>query len=428
MYDSYVDTEFSWIGQIPSNWGLTRVGQFFSERNEKVDDVSFPPLSVTMRGVMDQLSDVSKTDDGSNRKLVRKNDFVINSRSDRKGSSGISLRDGSVSLINIVIEPHDIYPDFIEKLFKSYFFKEEYFRNGKGIHWDLWTTRWDQLKNIKIPVPPIEEQQLISRYLDKKTQQIDSLIEKIQKKIELLKEQRTSLINQYVTKGLDPNVEMKDSGIEWIGEIPKHFQRIRLKHLVSTKITDGPHETPEFIDDGIPFLSVEGVVGNKIDFNRIRGHISSDLHELYSRKCKPQKYDVLLVKSGSTTGKSTIVEVDVDFNIWSPLCILRSNRSKIDPFFLFNSVQSRYFTIQVETNWSYGTQPNIGMGVIEELWLVVPPLNKQLEINEYLMKKTKKLDQLIDKHSHQVSLYKEYRQSLISSVVTGKVRVTEDMI
>ena len=288
--------------------------------------------------------------------------------------------------------------------------------------------RSDTFMGIEVFSPPLEEQKLISRYLDKKTEQVDSLIDKIQKKIELLKEQRISLINQCVTKGLDPNVEMKESGVEWFGEIPSHWVRVRVKHIVSTKITDGPHETPEFVDEGIPFLSVEGVVGNKINLNRVRGYITRELHEIYSKKIKPMKEDVLLVKSGSTTGKSTIVDIDVEFNIWSPLCILRSDRSKIDPYYLFNSVQSRYFRIEVETNWSYGTQPNIGMGVIEELWIVLPPVDEQTEINKYLKDKTDVLNGVIDKHLDKITLYKEYRQSLISSVVTGKVRVTEDMI
>ena len=149
-YQVYQETGFEWLGKIPSNWKLQKVGKFFSERSEKVDDVNYPPLSVTMSGIVDQLSNVAKTDDGENRKLVKKNDFVINSRSDRKGSSGIAPRDGSVSLINIVLKPNGLNPNFSEYLFKSYYFKEEYFRNGRGIHWDLWTTRWDQFRNIKI--------------------------------------------------------------------------------------------------------------------------------------------------------------------------------------------------------------------------------------------------------------------------------------
>lgn len=193
------DSGLEWIGEIPNSWELLRTGKFFIERSEKVNDLDYPPLSVTKNGILDQLSDVAKSDDNDNRKLVKKDDFVINSRSDRKGSSGIAPRDGSVSLINIVLAPKNIDIKYIEYLFKSYYFKEEYFRNGKGIHWDLWTTRWDQLKNIKIPVPPLEEQKLISLYLNEKTSQIASLVDKNQNKIELLKEYRKSLISSLVT-------------------------------------------------------------------------------------------------------------------------------------------------------------------------------------------------------------------------------------
>ena len=104
-YENYKISGYEWLGEIPQNWNISRIARYYKTRNEKVDDTTFPPLSVTMSGIVDQLENVSKSDDGDNRKLVRKNDFVINSRSDRKGSSGISPRDGSVSLINIVLEP-----------------------------------------------------------------------------------------------------------------------------------------------------------------------------------------------------------------------------------------------------------------------------------------------------------------------------------
>ena len=164
-----------------------------------------------------------------------------------------------------MLEPHGLDPHFIQHLFKSYYFKEEYFRNGKGIHWDLWTTRWDQFKNIYIPIPTIQEQKLISRYLDKKTEQIDRLVEKIRKKIELLKEQRASLINQCVTKGLDPNVEMKDSGIEWIGEIPKPWKLMRLKYLFSIEGGKDP-KLVEIEDGKYPIMGTGGEISRSKDF------------------------------------------------------------------------------------------------------------------------------------------------------------------
>ena len=210
----------------------------------------------------------------------------------------------------------------------------------------------------------------------------------------------------------------KPSGFEWIGDIPEHWEMISIKHLVSTKVTDGPHETPTFLDDGIPFLSVESVQDNKLDFNKKRGYISKELHDLYSQKCKPQKDDVFIVKSGSTTGKSTIVETDEDFNIWSPLCIVRSNKDKIIPRFTFSSIQSHYFRRFVELGWSFGTQPNIGMGVIENIKLVVPPLPEQHQIVQFLDEKTEIIDKLISTKERKIELLKEQRTSLINQVIT----------
>lgn len=155
-YSSYKDSGVQWLGEIPSHWEVLRLGSYFSERKEKVSDKDYEPLSVTKNGIFPQLDNVAKTKDGDNRKLVRKNDFVINSRSDRKGSSGVSKYDGSVSLINIVLEPRKaLEPSFCNYLLKSTEFIEEFYRNGHGIVADLWTTRYDEMKQIKVAFPPI---------------------------------------------------------------------------------------------------------------------------------------------------------------------------------------------------------------------------------------------------------------------------------
>jgi len=401
-YEIYKETDFEWIGEIPFDWELSRVGKFFNERSVKVDDVSYPPLSVTMSGIVDQLSDVAKTKDGGNRKLVKKDDFVINSRSDRKGSSGIAPRDGSVSLINIVLEPHGLYPQFIEHLFKSYYFKEEYFRNGKGIHWDLWTTRWDQFKNINIPIPSIEEQKLIAHYLDKKTEQIDRLIDKTQKKIELLKEQRTALINQCVTKGLDPNVEMKDSGIEWIGEIPRGWDIIKVKFLGDIRSGDGITNT-ELSDDGeIPVYGGNGIVGYYDEFNSSHtviiigrvGEKCGNIHLVYE-KCWISDNSLILTLRDDTNYP------------WVSICLNSRDLNKIR---------------------NQSSQPLITSTQVKNESIPFPSENQRKQISNYLDQETLKIDQMVDTQTKRIELLKEYRQSLISSVVTGKVLVTEDMI
>jgi type I restriction enzyme S subunit len=154
-----------WFGEIPLHWKVVRVGSVFRERKTTVSDKDFPPLSVTKFGVVPQLESAAKSDNSDGRKLVRKGDFVINSRSDRKGSSGIAKQDGSCSVIYIVLEPTGIEPEYAEYLLKSVGFQEEFYRWGAGIVDDLWSTRYSAMKQIRIPLPPRDEQRKISEWL-----------------------------------------------------------------------------------------------------------------------------------------------------------------------------------------------------------------------------------------------------------------------
>lgn len=210
----------------------------------------------------------------------------------------------------------------------------------------------------------------------------------------------------------------KPSNNQWIGDIPNHWSVASIKYLVDTKVTDGPHETPVFIDEGIPFISVESIKDSKIDFNFKRGFISKEQHEEYSKKCLPKKDDVFIVKSGSTTGKVAIVDTDLEFNIWSPLALIRCNQKKVLPKFSFIALQSDYFQRSIQQSWSFGTQPNIGMGVIENLKISLPPLQEQQAIVSYLDEKTALIDELILKKERKIELLKEQRAALINQAVT----------
>lgn len=444
-YCSYKPSGEDYIGDIPNNWECIRLGMlgvFSSSGIDKktndnetsvrmvnytdiIQSRKYNPIQTGEKEYMVVSTPVSKL----NEHRLIKGDMVFIPSSETKEDLGYS------SLIDF--DENDIVYSYhilryrthknIHHFFKKYLINHhsvlnQFSRESKG------TTRQiigrNVFNNVRVVLPPLQEQEQIVNYLDEKTTIIDKLISTKQRKVELLKEQRTTLINQVITKGLNPNVKMKDSGVEWIGDIPEGWNLISIKHLVSTKITDGPHETPIFVDNGVPFLSVESVQGGKLDFNKKRGFISVELNNIYSKKCLPKRDDVLIVKSGSTTGKSTIVETDELFNIWSPLCIVRSNKNKIIPRFTFTSIQSNYFRKFIELGWSFGTQPNIGMGVIENLKLVVPTnIEEQQEIVEYLDKHTKEIDDLVSMEQNKIELLKEYRQSLISEVITGKIKV-----
>ena len=189
-----------WIDQIPKHWGVARIASVYTVRNEKVSDKDYPPLSVTMKGIVPQLENAAKTKHGDDRKLIRKGDFVINSRSDRRGSCGISDFDGSCSLINTVLAPREeMNPRYYNWLFHTSSFADEFYKWGYGIVDDLWTTNWGAMRRIQIPMPPLDEQSEIAAYLDAKIPTIEqAIIDKLAQK-ETLKSYRASLIYEYVT-------------------------------------------------------------------------------------------------------------------------------------------------------------------------------------------------------------------------------------
>jgi type I restriction enzyme S subunit len=209
----------------------------------------------------------------------------------------------------------------------------------------------------------------------------------------------------------------KDSGVEWLGEVPEHWSVRALKRIVSTPITDGPHETPEFIDEGISFASAESVSSGRLDFAKIRGFISPADHEHFSQKYKPRRGDIFMVKSGATTGVTAIVDTDLDFNIWSPLAAIRCDVANC-PRFVLNFLRSSCFLDAVTLGWNFGTQQNIGMGVIENLYLATPPLPEQETIASFLDRETEKIDALVVEQRRLIELLKEKRQAVISHAVT----------
>lgn len=194
------DSAIPWVRIIPKYWKVGRIGGLYKLRNQKVSDKFFMPLSVTMKGILPQLETAAKTNVHDARKLVKKGDFAINSRSDRRGSCGIAYCDGSISLINIVLTPlKNMNPKYYNWLFHTAEFADEFYKWGHGIVDDLWTTTWQDMKNICIPIPPIYEQQDIADFLDKKCAEIDSIIADKKKLLEILDSYKKSLIYEYVT-------------------------------------------------------------------------------------------------------------------------------------------------------------------------------------------------------------------------------------
>ena len=425
-YNEYKDSGVQWLGEIPSHWEVKRLASYFIERRTKVSDKDYEPLSVTKNGIFPQLENVAKTNDGDNRKLVLKGDFVINSRSDRKGSSGVSKYDGSVSLINIVLNPRsNVIPDYCNYILKGYSFIEEYYRNGRGIVADLWTTRYDEMKTIKICMPPVIEQQAIVSYLDTATAKIDEAIAQQQKMIDLLNERKQIIINNAVTKGLNPDAPMKDSGVDWIGEIPEHWELKKLKHVCQAfgRIGFRGYSTTDLVDEGegCITLSPSNMRDGKMQYGRCT-YLSWEKYE-ESPEIKVFNGDILFVKTGSTYGKSSIVEdLPLEATINPQLLVFKN--FTCNNLFLANVLQSTAIKTQVEISVIGGTIPTISQHKILNYVFPFPTEDEQYAIVEYVESKSAPINSAIKAAEKQISLLQERKQIIINEVVTGKVKVS----
>jgi type I restriction enzyme S subunit len=413
-YEKYKETPALWLNIIPAHWESHKIRELFVERSEKVSDKDYSPLSVSKAGVVPQISTVAKTNNGDNRKLVRKGDFVINSRSDRRGSSGISNYDGSVSLINIVLKPRSfVNGRYMHYLLKSHYFIEEFYRNGRGIVADLWTTRYTEMKSIYLPVPTIEEQDQIVRFLDWKLAKINKLIRAKKKQIALLNEQKQVIINHAVTKGLDPNVPMKDSGIEWIGTIPEHWKVLYL----SQTATEQSISNKDIRNQNLLSLSY-GKIINK-DINTTDGLLpaSFDTYQIVHNG-----NIILRLTDLQNDHKSLRVGLVTQTRIITSAYTCLLPRRNVVPEFLYLLLHS-YDVSKVFYGMGGGVRQSIGFDDIRRLLIPVPPLGEQKQIVDFCYTKSDFIEGLIVSIEKEILLLTEYRTRLISDVVTGKVDV-----
>ncbi|MEI7587718.1 restriction endonuclease subunit S [Runella sp.] len=416
-YPAYKDSSVEWLGEVPESWELTRLGTRFLERRTKVSDKDFAPLSVTKQGILPQLDSAAKTNDGDNRKLVKSGDFVINSRSDRKGSSGLSNLDGSVSLINIVIEPKNLNPVFCNYLLKSDSFVEEFYRNGHGIVADLWTTLYDEMKSIKIAIPPLTEQIRIATFLDQKNAQIDQAIAQKERLIELLKERRQILIHNAVTRGLDPKVRMKDSGVEWIGEVPEHWEVKRLKYatiMFRGKFTHRPRNDERLYDGKYPFIQT----GDVAKAGKFLFEYSQTLNEKGLKVSTLFPKGTIVITIAANIGDISILDIDACF----PDSIVGFKPTEwVGKDYLYNTLLS--MKQQFIGSTTKNTQMNLNVDRIGVNSIPIPPLEEQQEIALNIESFVQKIATAISLKQSEIEKLKEYKATLINSAVTGKIKV-----
>ena len=345
-YPEYKESDAEFIGEIPKDWNTKRCAHLFEVKHIKKTSGEINLSVYRDYGVIkrdsrdDNYNRVSE--DTSNYKLVEPGDFVFNKMKCWQGSLGVSEYRGIVSPSYTVCEPkRHFHGKYFHYLLRSQPYIQEFNRLSYGVRIGQWELRFEDLKDIVIPYPPLSEQTQIVNFLDRKTGQIDELIRIKERRIELLQEQRTTLINQTVTKGLDPNVEMKPSGVEWIGEIPRDWSIIKVKYLTH-QIIDGTHYTPEYQDSGIPFLRVTDIHNKTIDLTKVK-YITPESHQELTQRCKPEKGNLLLSKNG-TIGITRVIDWDFEFSIFVSLCLIKFRTETYSPYFLVTFSKVRLLT------------------------------------------------------------------------------------
>ncbi|MGN0237351.1 MAG: restriction endonuclease subunit S [Lepagella sp.] len=422
------DSGIHWIGQIPKHWNVSKIGQLYDNRYERVSDKDFEPLSVTMQGVLPQLETAAKTDDGDNRKLVRKGDFAINSRSDRRGSCGISPQDGSVSLINLILAPRTtMNADYYNWLFHTTLFADEFYSWGHGIVADLWTTRWQEMKNIAIPTPPLAEQEAIAVYLDKKCGEIDELIEVEQQMISDLESYRQSVITEAVTHGLNPDVEMREPGIDWVANFPAHWNIIRFKSIFSTR--KGLNITKaDLTESGVPVISYGQIhskqnCGTKVVHDIIKYVPETFLQSDRNALVKQGNF-IFADTSEDIAGCGNCAYIDYEGQIFAGYHSIIASRSikENNKYFAYLFLTDCWRS-QIRRKVTGIKVFSVNQAMLSDTLLIVPPLSEQQEIADYLDAKCAEIDELIKVKQEKIETLKQYRQSLIFEAVTGKTTI-----
>ncbi len=429
-YEKYKDSGVKWLGEIPEHWEAIRNMGLFDERKE-VNRPDMELLSVTInRGIIKQseitIKKDSSNEDKSKYKLVRKNDLAYNKMRMWQGAIGASKYDGIVSPAYIILRPRNtVYSKYFHYLYRTETFIKESNRNSYGLCDDMNSLRYEDFKTIYSPVPPLEEVVNITAFLDDKIGQIDQAIAKKQRLIDLLKEQKAILINNAVTRGLNPDAPTKNSGVDWIGEIPQQWEVKKMKFfsVIQSGITLGKKYYQRKLVE-YPYLRVANVQDGYFDLKVIA---NLRLPQAEAPKYFVRKGDILVTEGGDIDklGRGTVWKGEIERCLHqNHIFAIRINESLACPEYVAYALGvdygKKYFTTTANktTNLASTNQKKLG-----DFPVILPAKHEQQEIVNAVKRINVDYSEVIDQHQHSIDKLNEYKQILISEAVTGKIDV-----
>ena len=380
------DSGIEWIGEIPEEWSCAKLSYYIEiftgnsisdgekERYEIPNGIPYiatKDINVVYSSV--DYDNGMKVPFDSNFKIAQYGSVLLCIEGGSAGKK-IAFIDRDVAFVNKLCA-FKARNDFVDKYIYYYIYSDAFVApfnlSMTGL---IGGVSQASIRNIKILLPKENEQQKIVEFLDKKCARIDSLIAHGKAEIEELKAYKQSVINETISDDHENDIQIYGGTLQWKTTSVEGWMIVKTLHCLEMPITDGPHETPELYDNGVPFLSAEAVKNGKLDFDLKRGYISQEFYEECCKKYRPRIQDIFMIKSGATTGNIAIVETDETFTIWSPLAVFRAN-SRVMPKYLYYLLQTNFYLEQVRLNWSFGTQQNIGMRVLETLKLLIPKVS-----------------------------------------------------
>ncbi|EHE9212950.1 restriction endonuclease subunit S [Campylobacter upsaliensis] len=424
---SYKPSGIEWLGEIPQSWEIKPLQAIFNQRNEQNNNLEFQTILSLVKDVgvipYEEKGNVGNKakDDLQGYKIARVNDLVLNKMNAVIGSLGVSKYNGLVSPIYLVL--YIANPNYLITYY-SYLFQiksvQKFLRKfAYGIMEIRESIDYLEFKKMFLPLPPLQEQKEIAEFLDSKCEKIQNYIDKKQKLITLLQEKKQALINEAVTKGLNPNIEFKDSGIEYLGLIPHHWEVVR-SGLIYKNISSGTtpqSDNDEYYKNGNIFWINSGDLNDSVLTNS-KNKITQKAMMAHSALKISPKGSLIIAMYGATIGKVSILGIDACTN--QACCVLCESKYLNTRFVFYYFIAKRQDLISMAYG---GGQPNISQDIIKNFKIPLPPLQEQKEIAAFLDSKVAQINSAIEKTKKQIELVKEYKNTLINEAICGRINL-----